>query len=176
MQIEIRPGVLFFLKGREEGRSRELTAGLMAAGYRLLVISERPLGAVKDAFEVGGDCILTLTDAVGQNCMDPENLTVLADTITKFIEGRGPSAFLIEDLNILKEKNGFPKVLRLVGLLYESLAVNRGIGAIGIDPQSWERTELAFLGKEGSMVDEKDRLDMKTLQARIGRNAPTQNV
>jgi hypothetical protein len=176
MQIEIRPGTLYLLKGKEEARSRELTAGLMAAGYRLLVVSPRPLGAVKDQHEVGNDCVLTLTESVGQNCLDPENLTVLTDTITKFIEGGTPSAFLIEDLALLKQKNEFPKVLRLVGFLYESLAMHRGIGLIVIDPQSWERTELAFLGKEGSMVDEKDRVDMKTLQARIGKAAPTQNV
>jgi hypothetical protein len=176
MQIEIRPGALYFLKGKEEARSRELTAGLMAAGYRVLVVSSRPLGAVRDAFEVSSDCVLTLTESVGENCLEPENLSVLADTITKFIESGGRSAFLIEDLSILKQKNEFPKVLRLVGFLYESLAMNRGIGAIAIDPQSWERTELAFLGKEGSMVDEKDRLDLKTLQAKTGKTAPSQNV
>ena len=158
MQIEIRPGTLYFLKGNEEARPRELTAGLIAAGYRLLVVSPRPLGAIRDDFEVGNDCILTLTDSVGQNCLGPENLAVLTDTITKFIEGKGPSAFLIEDLGLLKQKSEFPKVLRLVGFLYEALALNRGIGIILIDPQSWEGTELAFLGKEGSMVDEKEPL------------------
>jgi hypothetical protein len=176
LQIEIRPGTLYFLKGNEEARPRELTAGLIAAGYRLLVVSPRPLGAIRDDFEVGNDCILTLTDSVGQNCLGPENLAVLTDTITKFIEGKGPSAFLIEDLGLLKQKSEFPKVLRLVGFLYEALALNRGIGIILIDPQSWEGTELAFLGKEGSMVDEKDHLETKTLQSKIGKNTPAQNV
>ena len=176
MQIEVRPGLLYFLKGKEEVRTRELVASLRSVGYRLLVISSRSSGAVKDEFDTPTDCIITLTEAVGECCVEPENLMVLTDTITKFIERGGPSAFLIEDLGLLKQKNEFPRVLRTIGLVYESVALNRGIGIMVIDPHSWDGKELAFLGKEGVMVEEKDRLDLKLILSRTSRNPSSQNV
>lgn len=166
MQIDVKPGLLYFLKGKEDVQVRELVAILRSAGYRLLVVFSRESVAVMNDLETSADCVLTLTESVGQYCVDPQNLMVLTDTITKFIEHDGPSAFLIEDLGLLKQKNEFPRVLRMVGFVYESLAMNRGIGIIVIDPQSWNDRELAHLGKEGCIVEEKDRLDMRSLQPR----------
>ncbi|MGD0818195.1 MAG: DUF835 domain-containing protein [Methanomassiliicoccales archaeon] len=166
MQIDVKPGLLYFLKGKEDVRVRELVATLRSAGYRLLVVTSRASVAVSNDLETPPDCILTLTESEGQYCVDPQNLMVLTDTITKFIERDGPSAFLIEDLGLLKQKNEFPRVLRLVGFLYESLAMSRGIGIIVIDPQSWDDREMAHLGKEGCIMEEKDRLDVRSLQPR----------
>jgi hypothetical protein len=176
MQIDIRPGKLYFLKGKEEARVNELAAGLRSGGYRLLIVSSRDPGAVKDDLEAPAECIRTLTESAGPYCVDPENLTVLTDTVIKFTEQGGPTAFLIEDLGLLKQKNEFPKVLRMVGFLYESVALHRGIGIIVIDTQSWDSMELAFLGKEGTMVEEKDRLEMRSLQPGTRNTPPSQNV
>jgi hypothetical protein len=166
MQIEVRPGLLYFFKGKEDGRVHELVNTLKLAGYRLLVVSSRPSGAVMDDLEIRADCILTMTESAGQYCVDPENLMVLTDTIIKFIESEGPSAFLFEDLGLLKQKNEFAKVLRMIGYIYESLAMNHGIGIMVIDPRSLDQKEMAFAGKEGFIVEEKDRLDTKSLQPR----------
>ena len=89
---------------------------------------------------------------------------VLTDTIIKFIEQGGPAAFLLEDLGLLKQKNEFPKVLQMIGYVYESVALNRGIGIIVMDPIVGLEGAGVF-GKEGSMVEEKDRLDMKSVTA-----------
>ena len=164
MQIEVRPGMLYFLKGKEEARVREMVAILRSNGYRLLVVSSRPAGAIMDDMGPPMDNILTLTESVGPHFVAPENLLVLTDTMIKFIEQGGPAAFLLEDLGLLRQENEFPKVLQMVGYVYESVALNRGIGIVVIDPQAWDSKELAFLGKEGSMVEEKDRLDMKSVK------------
>jgi Protein of unknown function (DUF835) len=176
VQIEVRPGALYFLKGKEDGRVRELVAGLGSAGYRWMVVSARSPDLVHN--DLGGqiDCILTLTESVGQDSVDPQNLMVLADTITKFIENDGRSALLIEDLELLKEKNEFSRILRLVGFVYESLAINRGIGFIMMDPLSWDAKETAHLSKEGNMVEEKDRLELRPVHPRTSGIHPSQNV
>ena len=102
---------------------------------------------------------------------------VLTDSITKFMERGGPSAFLIEDLGTLTQKNEFSRVLHMIGYVYESLALNRAIGIIVIDPDTLETKEMAFLGKEGHMVEEKDRLDLRPSQPRDPKdNRPVQNV
>ena len=176
MQIEVRPGALYFLKGKEDGRVKDLVAGLRSAGYRWMVVSARSLELVQNDLEGPVDCILTLTESVGQDSVDPQNLMVLSDTITKFIENGGRPALLIEDLELLKEKNEFPRILRLVGFIYESLAINRGIGFIMMDPRSWDSRETAHLSKEGSMVEEKDRLELRPLHPRTSGIHPSQNV
>jgi hypothetical protein len=176
MLIEVRPGLLYFIKGKEDDRVQELVAGLRSAGYRLLVLSSRLSGEVRDTIDVPMDCVMTLTQSVGQKCLDPENLKVITDTITKFINQDGRSAFLIEDLGLLKQKNEFSELLHMIGYLYESVALNRGVGIVVIDPQTWNKKELAFLGKEGLMVEEKDRLDTKLLLSGTPRNHLSQNV
>ncbi|HEY3419472.1 MAG TPA: DUF835 domain-containing protein [Methanomassiliicoccales archaeon] len=176
LQLEVRPGVLYFLKGKEEGRVREVVTGLRSAGYRVLVVSSRDPATVKNDMETPTDCILTLTESVGQHSVDPQNLMVLTDTIIKFIEQEKPSAFLIEDLGLLKQKNEFPKVLRMIEFVYESLALNRAIGLTLIDPQHWDEREMAFLGKEGKIVEEKDRLDIRSLRPHTAKNTLSQNV
>jgi hypothetical protein len=176
MQIEIRPGLLYFFKGKEDVRVQELVAGLRSAGYRLLVITLPAPEAAKDDLGGPDDCILTLTESVGQNCVDPQNLMVLTDTVTKFIEKEGLAAFLIEDLVLLKQKNEFSRVLRMVGFVYESLALNRGIGIIIIDPRSLDQKEMALLGKEGCMVEDKYRLDIRALQSGTPKMPPSQNL
>ena len=87
-----------------------------------------------DDFGVSMDSILTLTESVGPHFVDPENLMVLTDTMIKFIEHGGPAAFLLEDLGLLRQKNEFPKVLQMIGYVYESVALNRGVGIVVIDP------------------------------------------
>jgi hypothetical protein len=176
MQIEFKPGVIYFLKGKDDARIRELVAGLRSAGYSFLVVSSRDPGLVMSDLESSADCILTLTESVGQYNVDPQNLMVLTDTVIKFIEQEGPSALLIEDLGLLKQKNEFPKVLRFVGFIYESLAVNRGMGFVMIDARSWEEREMAHLGKEGIIVEEKDRLDIRSLRPHAPKTPPSQNV
>ncbi len=91
MQKEIKPGTLYFLKGKEEGRGRELIAGLRSAGYRLLIVSPRDPETVMHDLEVSPECVLTLSETVGPYSVDPQNLMVLTDTITKFFELGGKS-------------------------------------------------------------------------------------
>jgi hypothetical protein len=176
MLIEVRPGLLYFVKGKEDGQVQELVTGLRSAGYNLLVVSSRLSGEIKDTKDVPVDCVMTLTESAGQNCLDPENLKVITDTITKFINQNDRSAFLIEDLGILKQKNEFSEVLHMIGYLYETVALNRGVGIVVIDTRSWNGKELAFLGKEGLMVGERDRVDTKLLHSGTPRNQPSQNV
>jgi len=45
-----------------------------------------------------------------------------------------------------------------------------------IDPQSWDAREMAYLGKEGSIVEEKDRLNPRSLDPHTPRIPPSQNV
>ena len=177
MPIEIRAGLLYFFKGGEDGRIPELAANLKSAGYRLLIISSRSPEKVRKELDVPTECVLTLTESVGQSCVDPQNLMVLTDSITKFMERGGPSAFLIEDLGTLTQKNEFSRVLHMIGYVYESLALNRAIGIVVIDPTTLDKKEIAFLGKEGHMIEEKDHLDMRSLQTRDPKdNRPAQNV
>jgi hypothetical protein len=177
MQVEVRPGVLYLFKGKEDGRVRELAANLRSAGYRLLVISAHAPGPVDAGMDVLPDCTLTITETVGESCVDPQNLMVLTDSIVKFIERKGPAAFLIEDLGALTRANEFPKVLRMIGLVYESLAMNRAIGIVVVDPLTLNNRDLSLLAKEGCPVEEKDRLDMRSLlPPEHAKNRPSQNV
>jgi hypothetical protein len=176
MQIGVKPGVLYFLKGKEDGRVRELIVGLRSNGYQMLVVSHKDPLMVKNELDVPSECILTLTETIGQYSVDPQNLIVLTDTIIKFLENGRPSSVLIEDLLLLKQKNEFSKVLRFVGFVYESLAMNRGIGFALIDPQFWDTKEMAYLGKEGYLVGEKDRLDVKGLHPNAPKAPLSQNV
>jgi hypothetical protein len=177
MPIEIRPGLLYFFKGKEDGRVHELAASLKSAGYRLLIISSRSPEKVREELETPAECILTLTESVGQYYVDPQNLMVLTDAVSKFTERGGPSAFLIEDLEVLIQKNEFSPVLHMIGFVCESLALNRAIGVIVIDPETLNKKEMAFLGKEGHMIEEKDRLDMRPFQSHDPKeNRPAQNV
>jgi hypothetical protein len=176
MQIQGKPGAIYFLKGKEDGQVHELVAGIRSLEYRLLVVSPRDRAIVKNEFDGAAECILTLTESAGQDSIDPQNLMVLTDSIIKFVELEGPSGLLIEDLWLLKQNNEFPKVLRLVGFIYESLAINRGIGLIMIGNHDWNEREMAYLGKEGVFVEEKDRLDIGYLNPHSPKTRPVQNV
>jgi hypothetical protein len=177
VQIDVRPGRLYLFKGKEDGRVRELAGVLRSAGYRLLVVSSRTPTAVRDDLDVPSDSILTLTESVGPNCVDPQNLMVLTDSLMKHIERGGPTAFLIEDLATLTVKNEFQRVLRMIGYVCESLALNRGVGIVVVDPLTLEPKDMAFLAKEGCVVEEKNRLDMRSLLPRtVSENHPAQNV
>ena len=177
MPIDIRPGRLYFFKENEEGRVRDLVANLRSARYRLLIISSRSSEKVQEELEVPIESVLTLTESVGQKCIDPQNLMVLTDTITKFTEKGGPSAFLLEGLGALTQQNEFQRVLQMIGYVCESLALNRAIGIVVIDPQNLDKKAMAFLGKEGQMIEEKDRLDTRSLTPHNpSENRPSQNV
>jgi hypothetical protein len=177
MHIEVRPGFLYFFKGKEDERVRELVTVLRSTGYRLLVVSSRTSAAVKDDLGTPIDSVLTLTESMGQDCIDPENLLVLTDSVIKFIERGGPSVFLMQDLGPMKEKNEFPKLLNMIGYIYETLATNRSIGIVVFDPKTLDQKEMAYLGKEGLIVEEKDRLDMRSLQPRNHlERPPSQNL
>ena len=177
MPVEIKPGLLYFIKGKEDGRVRELATSLKSAGYRLQIISSRSPEQIRKELESPTECVLTLTESIGQGCVDPQNLMVLTEIITKFMERGGPSAFLMDDLGTLIQKNEFPRVLQLIGYIGESLALNRAIGIVVFDPGTLDKKELGFLGKEGHMIEEKERLDMRSLLPHYPKeNRPAQNL
>ena len=142
---EKRPGIAFAMFNEAVNRG--------ATG--MLVVREHP-NRLKQTHDFRAEKILWLTRRVGEDHIDPTELSLLSLQISKFIESRPKSVVLIEGLEYLITQNDFETVLRFVNHMHDFVLAHDCAVIIVLDPRVLSTREMALLERSARIVEPGD--------------------
>ena len=121
----------------------------------LLVVREHP-NRLKQMHDFNATKILWLTRRVGEDHIDPTELSHLSMNISKFVEGSKKSVVLIEGLEYLITQNNFETVLRFVNHMHDFVLAHDCAIIIVLDPRVLSMREIALLERSARIVEPGD--------------------
>lgn len=153
----LRPGGTYLFL-REKERARELFALYLKSGKEGLWITRRPPREARELYGLVKTPFIWLTSVCveGENCIDPSEFGQLSSAVTIFIKKARECVMLIEGLEYLTTKVGFPTVLKFIQYLNDRMMSTGGILMVGTTPQAFGAHDLALLKSEAAQVFEED--------------------
>ncbi len=152
-QIELKPGSLYILQDKRADRALGLYNLLKSDGREILVVSRLHPDRLRDDFQIPGSSVFWLSNSAGPRNINPQNIGILTDTLIRMYE-KGDAVVILDGIEYLMLQNDFSKVLKLMSYLYETVAVNRGMLIISLDPEAFNLKEFALLSKDAELVGE----------------------
>ena len=152
-RFPIERGFVYLVKEKRPGIAFAMFNEAVGHGAKGMVITREHPNRLKQTHEFEATRILWLTRRVGEDHVDPTELTRLSMTISKFIEGTPKSVVLVEGLEYLITQNDFETVLRFVNHLHDFVLAHDCAVIIVLDPRVLSTRELALLERSARVVE-----------------------
>jgi hypothetical protein len=152
-RFPIERGFVYLVKEKRPGIAFAMFREAVVHGAKGMVITREHPNRLKQTYEFEASRILWLTRRVGEDHVDPTELTRLSMTVSKFIEGTPKSVVLIEGLEYLITQNDFETVLRVVNHLHDFVLSHDCAVIIVLDPRVLSTRELALLERPARVVE-----------------------
>jgi uncharacterized membrane protein (DUF441 family) len=133
----------------DEGSAKATLEYLIPSG--LVVTRDFPEN-VRQKYNLHTTPIMWLTETTGDRRIAPTSLTVLADTLTRFMEANPNSIVMLEGVEYLVTHNGFRKVLKQLDSLNETAWISRARLLVTVDPKAFDEKDLALLERDRTLV------------------------
>ena len=152
-RFPIERGFVYLVKEKRPGIAFAMFKEAVDHHAMGMVITREHPNRLKQTHEFDATKILWLTRRVGEDHVDPTELTRLSMTISKFIEGTPKSVVLVEGLEYLITQNDFETVLRFVNHLHDFVLAHDCAVIIVLDPRVLSTRELALLERSARVVE-----------------------
>jgi hypothetical protein len=152
-RFPIERGFVYLVKEKRPGIAFAMFKEAVDHNANGMVITREHPNRLKQTHEFEASRILWLTRRVGEDHIDPTELTRLSMTISKFIEGTPKSVVLVEGLEYLITQNDFETVLRFVNHLHDFVLAHDCAVIIVLDPRVLSTRELALLERSARVVE-----------------------
>lgn len=152
-RFPIERGFVYLVKEKRPGIAFAMFKEAVDHGAKGMVITREHPNRLKQTHEFEATRILWLTRRVGEDHIDPTELTRLSMTISKFIEGMPKSVVLVEGLEYLITQNDFETVLRFVNHMHDFVLAHDCAVIIVLDPRVLNTRELALLERSARVVE-----------------------
>jgi hypothetical protein len=155
-RFPIERGFVYLVKEKRPGIAFAMFREAVNHGASgMLVVREHP-NRLRQQHEFEAAKILWLTRRVGQDHIDPTELSLLSLQITKFVEGHPKSVLLIEGIEYLITQNDFESVLRFTNHLHDFVLAHDCAVIIVLDPRVLSTREVALLERSSRIVEPGD--------------------
>lgn len=155
-RFPIERGFVYLVKEKRPGIAFAMFNEAVGHGAKGMVIAREHPNRLKQTHEFEATRMLWLTRRVGEDHVDPTELTRLSMTMSKFIEGTARSVVLVEGLEYLITQNDFETVLRFVNHLHDFVLAHDCAVIIVLDPRVLSTRELALLERSARVVEAGD--------------------
>ena len=152
-RFPIERGFVYLVKERRPGIAFAMFNEAVHHGAQgMLVVREHP-NRLKQMHEFEAAKILWLTRRVGGDHIDPTQLGLLTQQITKFVESTPKTVVLLEGLEYLITQNSFESVLKFVNHMHDFVLAHDSAIVIVLDPRVLSTRELALLERSARIVE-----------------------
>lgn len=152
-RFPIERGFVYLVKEKRPGIAFAMFNEAVNRGAKgMLVVREHP-NRLKQTHDFRAEKIVWLTRRVGEDHIDPTELSHLSMNISKFIEGNKKAVLLIEGLEYLITQNNFETVLRFVNHMHDFVLAHDCAIIIVLDPRVLSMREIALLERSAKIVE-----------------------
>ena len=134
--------------------------------HGLVVTREYPV-SLREKYRLQVTPIIWLTESLGEMRIAPTSLTVLTDTIMRFMESNPNSIVLIEGIEYLVTFNELKKVLRTLDSLNETAWVTKSRLIVAFNPAAFDPKDLALLERDRTVLKGKTGIDELTRESMV---------
>jgi len=111
--------------------------------------------------------IIWLTESPGEKRIAPTSLSMLTDTIVRFMETNPNSIILLEGIEYICTFNDFKKVLRFLDTLNESAWVTKARLILTVDPRAFAVKDIALLERDRTIIRGPEGLEDLKVESRV---------
>jgi predicted ATPase len=154
-QLTAEPSMMFgsfMIKEPKAEFSFAVLRSLLTQGHKSLCITRVPPNQLIDLSQAEDAKVLWLSSKPGEVCIPP-SLTKLTHEITVFIKNNPNSIVLLDGVEYLLSHIEFNNVLRFVNELVDSMAVNKCVLLIPINPLTMDPKHLALFERNMNTLD-----------------------
>jgi hypothetical protein len=150
---DLKPGFGYIVKEKKPDLGFKVFGDMVRHGSSGLCISRQHPKNLSIKSGKGKLKTYWLTTIEGEGNLQPTNLGILSETILRFMEGNGDTVILIDGIEILVTQNDFPKVLRMVNRLIETVMQRDTRLIITLDERTLEKKEMALMERNMEVVE-----------------------
>ncbi len=132
----------------------------------LIVTREFP-EKVREKHNLQTTPIIWLTETPGERRIAPTSLSILTDTIVRFMETNPNSIILLEGIEYVCTFNEFKKVLRFLDALNEEAWITKARLILTVHPKAFDTKDLALLERDRNVVHGTAGVENLKIESRI---------
>jgi len=155
-RFPIERGFVYLVKEKRPGIAFAMFNEAVNRGAKGMLVTREHPNRLKQSHEFSAAKILWLTRRVGEDHIDPTDLSHLSMNISKFIEATKKSVVLLEGLEYLITQNNFETVLRFVNHMHDFVLAHDCAIIIVLDPRVLSMREIALLERSAKIVEPGD--------------------
>jgi CheY-like chemotaxis protein len=156
IKYSIRKGFGYVVKERKPVRSFEMFVDQVTHNIQGLCVTRQHPEMIRTKWDLEKTPIIWLSNKVGEVYVNPTNISILSDTVVRFVEKSDDSIVLIDGIEFLIVNNDFAKVLRMIHHVTEAVMESKSRLLISVDPRALELREMALLERNMEIVDTVD--------------------
>jgi len=145
---ELIPGSVYLFKEEKPAQAYKKLKEALNYGFVSLCISKLHPQKVRERYDVGRASIFWLTFEKADRTINPKDSAKLNRTVSEFLGRPGGSIVLIDCFDQIKFANGFQKSLTMLKGFRDLCKEHNSIILISINPEMFEKQELAAIEKE----------------------------
>ena len=149
----IEKGFIYLVKEKRPNVAFAMFNEAVSHSARGMLVAREHPNRLRQVHNFKAEKILWLTRRVGEDHIDPTELSRLNLWITRFVEGSAKSVVLIEGLEYLITQNDFETVLRFVNHLHDFVVAHDCAVIVIVDPRVLSTRELALLERTAKIVE-----------------------
>jgi len=145
---ELQVGRAYLFKEEKPAQAYKKLKEALNYGFVCLCISKLHLQKVRERYDIGKASMFWLTFEETEGTIGPKDVAKLNKTVSEFVKGDDESVVLLDCFDQIKLANGFDKSLTMLKDFRNLCNKNNSIILISINPQMFEKQELAAIEKE----------------------------
>jgi two-component system cell cycle response regulator len=152
-KYELESGISYIIKEKRNDKGMELFMKMISKGYSGLYITRHHPKHINRRFETNGMDIIWLSNTMGENYLDPHNLSSLLNIIKSFVEKNERTIILLDGVEYLMINNVYLRLVKLIEQVKDLVILSNSILLISLDDRAFEPKELSLLEKGLKAID-----------------------
>ncbi|HTY47709.1 MAG TPA: DUF835 domain-containing protein [Methanomassiliicoccales archaeon] len=145
-------GRLVLVEDKKTEGAHEIFRSLASPANPALLVTRMIPGMDEEGMREAGITVLTLSGQVGENRLDPTNLSILSHTVREFLKKSPTAAVMIDGLEYLFSNNQPDKVVRFVQSLRDEVIMTGATLLIPLDPETIEERYRSMFERDFEIV------------------------
>ena len=163
-RYELRRGFGYIVKEQKPVKSFEIFVDQVTHKIQGLCVTRQHPDIIREEWGLEKTPIIWLSNQLGKVYVNPTNISILSDTIIRFVEKSGDSVIILDGIEFLMVNNDFNKVLRMVHHISEAVMEYKSRLIISVDPRALETRELALLERNMEIIDAMEAVPSKPIR------------
>lgn len=163
-RYELRRGFGYVVKEQKPVKSFEIFVDQVTHKIQGLCVTRQHPDIIRKEWGLEKTPIIWLSNQLGKVYVNPTNISILSDTIIRFVEKSGDSVIIVDGIEFLMVNNDFNKVLRMVHHISEAVMEYKSRLIISVDPRALETRELALLERNMEIIDAMEAFPSKSIR------------